>query len=327
MAERLVDGYRLVSNSEIQTFKECRRKWWLQWYRGLVSRQAEVQGVRSTGTRMHVGLEAYYQPGVSQPWKALEALSVAQGEDLAVATQSSASADVVAQLYKDFELERIMLEGYFQWLAETGEDQFLEVIASETYVEAPFLEGSPRKGMHPVKIVGKIDTRVQDTRSGRRKIIDHKTVVAFVKPMALGLNEQTLHYLLLEWLSTEEGEARCDAALYNMLRRVKRGPRAVPPFYKREVIERNRHELESYKHQLTGVITDMQEVEWRLEDGDPGLLPMLVYKRASDDCHWKCPFFKVCRMFDDGSRVEAALEAHYTTGDPMAYYQGKEREE
>ena len=81
--DRLVNGYRLVSNSEIQTFKQCRRKWWLQWYRGLASRQTEVQGVRSTGTRLHIGLDAYYQPEGQSTRAALAALAATQAEDLA----------------------------------------------------------------------------------------------------------------------------------------------------------------------------------------------------------------------------------------------------
>lgn len=329
-SNRLVNGYRLVSNSEVQTFKECRRKWWLQWYRGLTPRHREVTGVRSNGTRLHVALENGYQPGMSfQYHGALKALHVAQEADLALLLEQDPMGDP-ADLKKDFVLEQIMLEGYAEWLAETGEDQFLKVIASETYVEAEFLEGNDRKGRSPVKIIGKIDTRFEDIRNGHRKIMDHKSVVSFIKPTELGLNEQTLHYLLLEFLSTPEGEARCDAALYNMLRRVKRTAKAVPPFYQRLTIERNQHELDSYRYQLAGVITDLQDVEHQLKyatDDDPELLPMLVYKRYSNDCHWKCPFFKVCRMFDDGSRVEAALEAEFEVHDPMEYYQGKEREE
>lgn len=323
--ERLVNGFRLVSNSEVQTFKECRRKWWLAWYRGLVPRTREVQGVRSTGTRLHIGLEAYYQPGGQSVSAALTALLGAQQED-----RNSLPADSsdLEQLQKDFQLERIMLEGYFEWLAETGEDQFLQVVASEEYIETEFMEGSARKGRYPVKIIGKIDSRFLDTRTGRRKIMDHKSVQVFENPRLLGLNEQTLHYLLLEFLSTEEGEARCDAALYNMMRRVKRTAKAIPPFYKREVIERNQHELNAYRNRLAGSITDLQDAEWALDYADdPETVQMIVYPRPSRDCTWKCPFFKVCRMFDDGSRAEDAVETFYEVADPMAYYQGKEREE
>lgn len=326
--DRLVNGYRLVSNSEMQTFKQCRRKWWLQWYRGLVSRQAEVQGVRSTGTRLHIGWQAYYQPEVQSTGAAMAALVQAQQEDLAKLQPDAygfINDDLRRKLLSDFQLEQIMLEGYFEWLAESGEDSNLEIVSSETYLEASFpvtlADGTP-----PVKVIGKIDTRVTDRRTGRRAFLDHKSVTVFENPQLLKINEQTLHYLLLEWLTTEEGEARCDAALYNMARRVKRTAKAVPPFYKRIRIERNQHELESYIRRLTGVIGDIQQVEKTL-DRSPEMASYIAYPTPSRDCTWKCPFFVQCPMLDDGSRVEAALEAQFTVHNPLEYYQGREEVE
>ena len=325
MMDRLVNGYRLVSNSEIQAFKQCRRKWWLQWYRGLVSRQAEVQGVRSTGTRIHVGAQAYYQPDGQSPRAALTALGYAQQDDLVTLLGQTTDQEKITALQKDFQLERIMLEGYFEWLAETGEDGNLEIVSSETYLEGSFpvtrADGTP-----PVKLIGKIDTRVTDRRTGRRKFLDHKSVIAFDNPQLLKLNEQMLHYLLLEWLNTEEGEARCDAALYNMMRRVRRSAKAVPPFYKRVEIEHNQHELESYMRRLSGVVGDIQQVEQAIT-ANPAVTSFVTYPTPGRDCTWKCPFFKICPMFDDGSRVEAAVESLYEVHNPLDYYQGREEVE
>lgn len=318
---------RLVSNSEVQTFKECRRKWWLSWYRGLVSRTVEVQGVRSTGTRLHLPLEAYYQPSSAPARDPFAVLQEAQDADWKIFTeqQGPVFTDHVAmkKLRSDFELERIMLEGYLEWVRETGVDAELEVVASETFVSAPFLDGV--NGTPAVTLIGKIDTRFRDVRTGRVKFMDHKSVTAFEDPRLLKINQQTLHYQLLLWLDSE-GEEWCDEALYNMIRRVKRTAKAKPPFFKREPIPRNRHELESYKRQLTGTVTEMQDVERKITD-DPALIPFLISSRPSRDCSWKCPFFKVCHMFDDGSRVESALDSLYEVEDPLDYYGGKDREE
>ncbi len=49
--------------------------------------------------------------------------------------------------------------------------------------------------------------------------------------------------------------------------------------------------------------------------------------RPSRDCLWKCPFLKICPMFDDGSRVEAAIEEHYEVRNPLDYYGGQEKSE
>ena len=312
---RSSDGVRLVSNSEVQSFKGCRRKWWLEWYRGLTTRTYSAQGPLSTGTRMHIPLAVYYQPGGTQE-AATAALLEAQETDLKRVTDPEdpwTFQQDNSKLLKDFDMERIMLEGYWEWIAETGVDSTLEMVASEQYVEADLVPG--------VRIIGQLDARVKDVRTDRRKFIDHKNLQAFPDPNLLGINEQLLHYHLLEWLITGEGEARCDEALYNILRKVKRTAKAVPPFYKRVSVTRNIVELENYRKRLTAVVEDIQRVEDQLERGDTSA----VYPTPSRDCTWKCQFFKVCRMFDDGSRVEAALEAQYMTHDPLDYYKARER--
>lgn len=313
---------RLVSNSEIQTFKQCRRRWWLAWLRDLAPRVEEVTGVRSTGTRFHVAMEARYQPGVPGSREVvLDALRAAQEEDRAKVT----SAEDLKILLNAFELERIMVEGYLDWLAETGADSNLEIVAAEKYVEAELPDVAGTQDMPTVVAIGKMDVQVRDLRTGRLSFIDHKTVTSFKVPM-LSQNQQILHYELLSFLSTEEGEAYCDAALYNMIRRVKRTATAKPPFFKRLEVRHNRHELEAYKNHLVGVVTDMQNVERTITE-DPSTIPLVIYPTPHRDCDWKCEFQKICRLFDDGSRVEPAIERLYKVVDPLEYYQGKENRE
>lgn len=319
----VVNGFRLVSNSEVQTFKQCRRKWWLQWYRGLASKRIEVQGVRNTGTRLHIALAELYQPHdvIVRP---MLALMDSQVEDLRIFDAGLSDSDSREKLLSDFQLEQIMLEGYLEWLEETGADSDLEVISSETYVEAELPGVYGNTEMPPVKVIGKVDTRVRDRRTGLLKFMDHKSVTSFVIPM-LHQNQQLLHYELLQSLQPGP-DARTDGAFYNMLRRVKRTAKAKPPFYKRIEVTHNQHELDAYKNHLIGVVTEMQTVEAALNE-DPEAAGMLAYPTPHRDCSWKCPFVKECRMFDDGSRVEAALEQFYTTVNPLDYYQGKEVEE
>jgi hypothetical protein len=101
----------------------------------------------------------------------------------------------------------------------------------------------------------------------------------------------------------------------------------VPPFYTRIPIDHNKFELDGYKRQLRGVIAQIEQVEDDLEDAGTWAHQSIVPPRPSRDCTWKCDFFKVCRMFDDGSRVEAAIEEHYVADDPLTYYDTKETSE
>lgn len=314
----IVDGYRLFSNSEIQTWKQCPRKWWLAYYRELAARRVELTGVRSIGTRGHACLAEYYTVGGVSPLRTHERIAA---EDLALALEAGYSDEEISSLYKDFAMERVMLQGYMEWLAETGEDAYLETAGSEVYIEAR-LDDCDLRGH--VKIIGKLDAPVIDTRTGRRAFMDHK-FVGSLNVYGLRQNPQMLHYHLLQWLNTPEGAARCDGALYNMLKRSKRTAAAKPPFFKREYIQHNSKELAAYQNQLVGTITQIQQAEEALDGGgDHQRIVPLAFNPST--CSWKCQFKTVCPMFDDGSRVEEAIENRYTREDPLSYYQGKELE-
>ena len=299
------------SNSEFRTFKRCRRKWWLAWHRGLRLIAESPIGVRQVGDRIHRALKTHYAPGgPASPVALLEALEREILLDRQ-ALPNDVDADTLKKFSDEADLQRIMLEGYLQWLAETGADSDIEVIAPETYLEAPL-------GWYgtDVAIIGKIDVRVRRKTDDVHLFIDHKTVANLVQPtLMLPLDEQMLHYHLLEALQADN-EERCEGALYNMLRRVKRTARAQPPFYARNEVRHNQRELDSYRGRAEATAYDIMDVKEKLADGDM----RVVYPNPTRDCTWDCPFVSVCPMFDDGSRAEALLEQYFVAGDPLNYY-------
>lgn len=318
-------GNRLVSNSEVQTFTDCPRRWWLGWYRRLQLKAQSPVGLAAVGGRLHRALRFWYvpdgQPRVD-PRAALELL-ITQDWGLVVESyggEQSVPADLWKQFTTEANLERVMLEGYVQHIAETGADADYEIIASETYLEAdltPFLAvtGDER----PVHLIGLLDVRLRRRYDGTRLFMDHKSVGNFVEPTALlPLDEQMLTYHLLEWLNTDEAEERCDGALYNMLRRVKRTPQAKPPFYQRVEVRHNPTDLDTFRQRLIEKIRHMRDLEDALDQGADGTI--IAYPRPSKDCRWKCPFFAVCPMFNDGSRAEAMIEQYFAQHDPLDRY-------
>lgn len=325
----IVDEVRLVSNSEVQSFKWCRRHWWLSWYRGLTLPHENYTSAAATGGRIHEALAVLYVPDGTVPGDPVQTLLAVQHRDVEAQAlrrletfgddEVKSLDEVDEQLRKQFDLEQAMIQGYVEWLAETGADSEWEVIGSEVYAEAPL---EVPRSVFEVKLIGKLDAPVRSRINGIRRFIDHKTVGSLQDPI-LGINQQMLHYHLIQWLSTPEGEKRCEGALYNMLRKVKRTRASKPPYYARHVINHNRHELEAYRRKIVGVIQDIEQVEAELERGvDP---QYVVYPTPGRDCVWKCQFLKICRMFDDGSRVEAALEHLYVERDPLSYYGGREK--
>lgn len=312
-----------VSNSLLQDFKRCRRKWWLRWYRSLALQTESYVGIRSTGTRIHAALAAWYVPDGQvrvDPREALERVVVEDWTKIATLAESrGADQDQMTSLAEEFakstNLERAMVEGYVQWLEETGVDSGLRIIASETTLTAELETASG----NPVLAIGLLDARGYREMDGARMFLDHKSVQELTSPpLTLQQDEQMLHYHLLEFLNTADGEARCDGALYNMLRRVKRTARASPPFYDRVPIYHNSHELESYRTRMLAAADEVVAATERLERGESHLTA--AYPSPRPSCRYDCDFFAVCGLFDDGSRAEAMVDALYHPVDPNERY-------
>jgi hypothetical protein len=192
---------------------------------------------------------------------------------------------------KDFESEvelcRIMIDGYMQWIEETGADADYEVVLpSETAITYEFRAGDYKTGDFG-------DLRAQ-----------------------LRQSDQMLRYEILR--RSKMPEARSDGMLFNMLRRVKRTAKAKPPFYDRMLVNFNQHQIESAWVRTMAVINDIREVEQRLLAGEDHRT--VVYPRWTRDCSWKCEFASICPLFDDGSRVDAMIDSYYEVVDPLNRY-------
>lgn len=294
-----------VSNSEIQTFKSCRRKWWLAYYRGLRPKMEKMTGPLRLGTRIHLCLELMY--GDNQDPLEVHRNLIDTDRQLLLAEERD-----VTDLENEAELGRIMLEGYLEWLEESGADANLEVVGAEKRVNAHILNGK-------VEIKGKLDARVLRKADNVRLFMDHKTCQNFSDlTRSAHMDEQLYMYHLLEAMQPEEQE-RCDGGIFNMLRKVKRTATARPPFYERLEVRHNRYSLDAFWRRLHGTVTTMVAVRQALDDGND---PMVnCYPTPTRDCHWKCEFYAVCPLFDDGSAAEAMVDDFYTTSNPYDRYE------
>ena len=327
MPER--DGsIRYVTNSELQTFKKCRRKWWLAYWRKLAPVREEFTGVRSLGTRLHASLAVRYRPGGT----AVDALVVLEDGIAADLSRLDEMGDQngIDELHKDAELARIMLEGYFDWVEEEGVDIGLEIIGDEQEVSAPFAGHLGLQDV-PVHLLGRLDVRARREIDGARFFIDHKSVGSFSQAITtLHMDEQMLMYHLLEMLEqlargvpTDEQE-RCDGGIYNMLRRVKRSARAKPPFYAREEVHHNVHELRSFYQRVDYTVREILELERKLTTTPQEQQHLVAYPSPTRDCTWSCDYFHVCHMLDDGSHAEGFITTYFASYDPLARYATQE---
>lgn len=305
-----------ISNSEIQTYKDCRRKWWLSYYRGLSRKSKEVIGPLPLGSRIHNALEAYYKDGINPVTAYMEFLS----EDRFKFAVSEDAGDEKKQAKFDSEAElgRIMLEGYLDWLDETGADSDIEVLGVEQKVSAIVLDGR-------VELQGKTDMKVRELSTGNRLICDHKSAASFNEYYQTAhMSEQLQLYSLLEKMQKTEDTTPVDGGMYNLLRKVKRGASAKPPFYERITVRFNNKSIENFWSRVNGELHDMMSTRDALDAGIDH--QVVAYPSPSRDCTWKCPFFQACTMFDDGSAAELWLENFTEVTDPYARYEDNDGE-
>lgn len=302
----------VISNSSIQTFKTCKRKFWLEHYRRLRPKTESATGALALGSRIHKALELYYtklaegltpeQANLPGIWKALcdeDLLNILSG------------GGVTEEFEKEVELGRIMLEGYLEWIEDEGIDSDLEIVSQEETLDAEILGGR-------VKVVGKIDQRVRRKSDGTRLIRDFKTAAQFADLYkTLPMNEQFQLYMVLEMLKKDEWE-RVSGALVTALKKNKRTASSKPPYYDQIEVQHNIFELRNFYRRLQGVASDIVEMWDKLDAGEDHHI--VAYPTPTRDCSWKCPFYAGCQMFDDGSNVEMWLTDNFEEKSPFAYY-------
>lgn len=301
---------KLLSNSEMKEFRRCHRRWYLHSYRRLVPRVEHAAGTPiSIGNRVHDALAAYYSPESVDP--VAFATAAFEADVAANPTQSDA-------MIKEQALVVIMLEGYMEWLAETGIDSDLTIIGSEQMAEVKLNDDTA--------LISKLDVVVMRERDGFRGALEHKTVQSLKDPLPTlqidtqFLTEHLVRYLSLmeQGASSEEAQQACQGVLWNGLRKVKRTGSSKPPYFHREDVRHNVEQLRSHWKHCVAIAQEMAVKVAALDNGvshHSACVP-----NATKDCSWDCDFFKVCAMADDGSDFEGALGALFEVGDPLARY-------
>jgi hypothetical protein len=214
-----------------------------------------------------------------------------------------------------------MLEGYEQWIADTGLDEGLTFLAAEKLIEVD----GPVPG---VKLRGKLDQLWRRDIDGALLFRDFKTTADLrAGPASLPRDEQMMFYVMLMRLQhIQQGDGSGQwggiprGGMYTMLKKVKRSARAQPPFYDQHEIMFNDLALRSMYLRTSRRIEQMQGARAALADGQNH--QYVVPPRPSKDCSWKCPFVAVCPMADDSSEetLFAVLDQVYDVVDPYEYY-------
>lgn len=296
-----------VSNSELQVWKGCRRRWYLSYYLrwGSDPAYSSPVGVALLGTRVHTALEAYYGYDID-PLVALRFI---------YAAEIGRRPEAQAELTSESAWALTMVEGFLDWAAEHGIDQDYEVVETERVVSAPIALTNGDTAV----IKGKLDQLVRRRLDGALLFRDWKTVGTLHKADLLILDEQFRTYAVIQQItSTSLGDVRVDGGLYTMLLRSKRTSRATGPFYEQIEVRYNQTEHLSMILRLRGVLDDMDRAVRKLDRGVDHRL--VAYPSPSPQCSWICSFKNVCPLMDDGSRYDDALHSNFRQHDPYDYY-------
>lgn len=288
---------KYITQSEAGSWRRCRRQWWLQHHRGLrIKEEYQRPTALTTGILFHDCMQAFYE---GRSWR----------DTIAHALNDMPENNKEAWT-KEAELVFTMMEGYEEWLEETGEDAGLTVLAVEKLLEAPL--GTA----FDVEVVGRGKADLVVMNDGWFGFMDHKSTarsVSYVETSSANTEQFRFYAALLD--DIEEGQTV--NAWVNVARKVKRTARSTPPFYARIRQPVNLAEIASIRQRMLAIAGDIIAAEMRLAEGEHH--NEVVYPSPGMACQG-CTYEGVCPMFDDGSNVEGFIESWYDERDPMARY-------
>lgn len=301
---RLTEDNYSFSHSEMDVFKGCRRRWMLQYWMKL-RRKSEPRAVaRDTGILVHAALHEFYVlgglSGEHSYDRMMEYIALARDTDMLKVSETERKN--VSEIH---DVARIVLEGYIEWLQETGADEPYEYTGSEIELRAP----GP---VENTEIMGYLDLAGTHKQSGDLFVMDTK-VVASIDDMikSLALNEQGPMYALLSKVNDPDPD-RGFRVVWNMLKRNKQTARAKPPFYQRYELAINQQQLQLFYVQLQGQMEEILRTEARLNAGEHHT--RVAFPTPSKDCSWKCPYLSLCSaMMDPRTDAQWLIDQYYTT--------------
>lgn len=305
-----------ISNSEIQTFKHCKRKWMLGTYYGLAPLTEEFTGPLPLGIRIHDALDHFYTKGVEDSHPMDEYVRLQNIDNERFANSPAINDDAAVKKFNsESELGRIILEGYLEWVESEHADTDIEFIINEIA-----LRYFPEEFDGRVEVIGKIDALIRRLFDDSYAILDFKTAISFNEYLAASHHSEQLPlYINLLNKTKKPDEPRVDGGRYRLLRKTKRSASAKPPFYKDVDVRFGRKALESHWKRTVGTIREMLELRQRLDDGEDHLVYAYPTQKMGWECQ-TCPFFRGCFMLDDGSDAEGFFTDFYTQRDPNSRY-------
>ena len=320
-----------LSYSQISTFKDCRRKWYLSYVLGYSPKMTSPKLV--LGKLVHSALESFYKGGDIE--KAYDQALISEIEKL---KKEFPFADEEFEAYlneleDELNLGREMVRNYKAY-AEVNDPKLInKVISTELRKEV--------KLKYSVKILGYMDMIFQD-RYGMCWIMEHKTANA-ISTDHLVLDEQASIYTML---AEKIFNLKFAGIYYNFIKKavpqkpslLKNGTLSKAKnsnityeTYMQAIKENNFNVadyndiLEYYSSQEQGFIrripvvrneSEKKEIAQRIQLVARDIKKAqndikMIYPHPTRDCSWKCQFRDVCIEMNNGGDYKFLLDRNF----------------
>jgi hypothetical protein len=270
------------------------------------------------GSRVHLAFELWGNGKFKSPaeaWRSIMDANWKEAEEQQLFTEGWAKEDKLGQT---------MLEGYPDWLEESGEAAKYEVIGVESKLATELPIELPDGRVLPMIVRGKLDRRLRRLSDGAIYTGDYKTAASLSEDTVGNLlqSPQQRLYLLLERFNGEPGHWSAGFVL-TVLRKVLRTAAAKPPFYANLRKDVSEADLAATWTNVTAMASEMMQVRDDLDNGASPhhVAPYLV----SWECK-TCPFRLPCFEMQNGNWQGASqmLADLYEVGDPFERYSDSE---
>lgn len=305
-----------ISNSEMAAWTRSRRMWFVLWYLGFRPAREQATGPMHLGNLVHLAEEAKFGYGLD-PVAVIRLLYKIEIEN---------DPENAAELAKEADLARIMVEGHEEQAAAEGWYGDMQIQAAEMDITADL------PGLPGVRLRGKLDISAIDPIDGGLIFLDWKTAADFSRHEHLDQDPQFRNYALIQRLwAAERGEPLVLGGRVTTLRRVKRTSASRPPYYMSTPFRYNDDHMDAALRRARMVCSEIVIAREALADAYPQGLEvvnrvqreLLFPNWVEQDCRWRCPLASgLCGMMDDGSDWGAALvsSGRWVQGNPYDYY-------
>jgi hypothetical protein len=324
---------RMMRNSETQTYKACRQKWYWSYVEHYKPNQ--VQAHFTVGSMVHAGLEHWYIPGRKRgvhPAKTVNRLYkewlTDGGREIKVKVGGGDSEDDSNYV----EINELMIHMMTNYVDTYGKDDFIEVLAPEQLFRVDVYD---EHGRYVCTQVGQIDLCFRDRRTNRIGFMEHKTgstLMPFGAPESLDEQSGTYWTYGPQWLKHTgqiPEEAELDFIMFNRMRKAFKSDkptnaeglvlnkdgsvskRQPAPLFKRSMVYRNAHDSDILNDRVIAVSREMQMIErGELE----------VYKHPDKHCGF-CEFKDVCEVHESGGDYQTMFDMMFLKWEPYSEHE------